>query len=131
MSEPWVFKDEWLLRATQEIKGADRFFVDSLRGEKKPFLTHALIDAGLLTPEQLGRAVELTFRIKYLQLALENVSKFGLTLIPEKTCRREFGDAEKNIQDLRIAARHIFPGDVFSCSSPPLPVPIGYLLHMS
>ena len=50
---------------------------------------------------------------------------------PEKTSRREFGDAEKNIQDLRIAARHIFPGDVFSCSSPPLPVPIGYLLHMS
>ena len=40
---------------------------------------------------------------------------------PEKTSRREFGDAEKNIQDLRIAARHIFPGYVFSCSRPPSP----------
>ena len=40
---------------------------------------------------------------------------------PEKTSRREFGDAEKNIQDLRIAARHIFPGYVSSCSRPPSP----------
>ena len=88
MTETWRFKDEWLMRALTGVKGADEALISRLRGEKTPFLSHALIDGGILTEEQLGKAVELTFKVKYLQLVPENADKFGLTLLPEKACRK-------------------------------------------
>jgi len=88
MTETWRFKDEWLLRALTGVKGADEAFLARQRAEKKPYISHAVVDAGLLTDEQLGKAVELTFKIKYMPLAPEKADRFGLTLLPEKACRK-------------------------------------------
>jgi len=88
MTETWRFKDEWLIRALSGVKGAEEALIAKLRAEKRPYLSHALVDAGILTAEQLGKSVELTFKVKYLPLAPENASRFGLNLVPEKTCRK-------------------------------------------
>ncbi|HBA59563.1 MAG TPA: type II secretion system protein GspE [Elusimicrobia bacterium] len=88
MTETWRFKDEWILRVLAGIKGADEVFIAAARAEKKTYLSHALVDAGILTAEQLGKAVELTFKVSYLPLAPENADRFGLKLVQEKTCRK-------------------------------------------
>ncbi len=88
MTEAWHFKDEWLTRALTGVKGADEAFISKLRAEKSPYLSHAVVDAGLLTPEQLGEAVEITFKVKFMPLVPGNADKFGLSLVPEKTCRK-------------------------------------------
>jgi len=88
MTEIWRFKDEWLLRALAGLNEVIEPFVIKMRAEKKPYLSHALLDAALLTEEQLGKIVEFTYKIKYLQLVPENADKFGLTLLPEKACRK-------------------------------------------
>ncbi|MEI7482710.1 MAG: ATPase, T2SS/T4P/T4SS family [Elusimicrobiota bacterium] len=88
MTETWRFKDEWLMRALEGVKGADAAFIAKTRAEKKPYISHSLIDSGLFTAEQLGAAVERTFKIKYLPLLPENADQFGLKLIQEKMCRQ-------------------------------------------
>ena len=88
MKEIWRFKDEWLIRALAGAKAADEIFIAKMRAEKQPYLSGALTDAGFFTPDQLGEMVELTFKVKYLPLAAGNADKFGLTLVPEKTCRK-------------------------------------------
>jgi type IV pilus assembly protein PilB len=88
MTEIRRFKDEWLLRALTGVKGADEAFIAKVRAEANPYLSHALVDAGLLTPEQLGKLVEATFKVKYQPLAPETADRFGLTLVPEKACRK-------------------------------------------
>jgi len=88
MTETWRFKDEWILRVLAGVKGADEVFIAAARAGKKTYLSHALVDAGLLTADQLGKAVELTFKVRYLPLAPENADRFGLKLVQEKTCRK-------------------------------------------
>ncbi|HAT72844.1 MAG TPA: type II secretion system protein GspE [Elusimicrobia bacterium] len=88
MTETWRFKDEWLIRGLAGVKGADEAFIAKARAEKNPYISHALVDAGIVTGEQLGKVVELTFKVKYLPLAPENADRFGLKLITEKTCRK-------------------------------------------
>ncbi len=88
MNELWRFKDEWLIRALTGAKAADEAFIAKMRAEKQLYLSGALMDAGLFTAGQLGEMVELTFKVKYLPLVPENADKFGLTLVPEKTCRK-------------------------------------------
>ncbi len=88
MTETWRFKDEWLMRALEGVKGADAVFVAKMRAEKKPYISHSLVDSNLFTAEQLGAAVEHTFKIKYLPLLPDNADQFGLKLIQEKMCRQ-------------------------------------------
>lgn len=88
MTGTWRFTDEWLLRALAGIKEADEVFIAKMRAEKTPYLSRALTDAGLLTADQLGKAVELTFKVKYLALVPENADRFGLKLVGEKICRK-------------------------------------------
>ncbi|MBI5744234.1 MAG: Flp pilus assembly complex ATPase component TadA, partial [Elusimicrobia bacterium] len=56
--------------------------------ETQPYLSHALLDAGLVTPDQFAKLVEQTFKVKYMPLSTENADRFGLKLVPEKTCRK-------------------------------------------
>jgi len=88
MTETWRFKDEWLMRALEGVKGVDAVFVAKTRAEKNPYISHSLVDSNLLTAEQLGAAVERVFKIKYLPLLPEKVDQFGLKLIQEKMCRQ-------------------------------------------
>ncbi|MEI7481591.1 MAG: type II/IV secretion system protein [Elusimicrobiota bacterium] len=88
MNKVWRFKDEWLMRALEGVKGADAAFIAKARAEKKPYLSHALVDADLFTAQQLGEIVELTFKVKYLPLIPESADKFGLTLVQERMCRK-------------------------------------------
>jgi len=88
MIETWRFKDEWLLRALTWVKGVDEVFVAKMRTEKVLYISHAVIEAGILTDEQLGKVVERTFNIKYIPLILENANQFGVKLVQEKMCRK-------------------------------------------
>jgi len=88
MTETWRFKDEWLMRALTWVKGIDTAFIAKTRSEKNPYLAHAVVDANILTEEQLGKVVERTFKIKYLPLLLEKTNQFGVKLIQEKLCRK-------------------------------------------
>ncbi len=88
MAETWLFKDEWLLRALTELKEALAAFIAQMRAEKRPYLSHAMLDAGLLPPEQLGKFVELAFKVPYLPLTAAKVDKFALSLLKEKICRK-------------------------------------------
>ena len=63
-------------------------FIEQARTEKKKHLSHALIDAGVLTAGQLVKAVELAFKVKYFPLAPEKVDKFAFSMVPERICRK-------------------------------------------
>ncbi|OGS54865.1 MAG: hypothetical protein A3J79_08540 [Elusimicrobia bacterium RIFOXYB2_FULL_62_6] len=88
MAETFRFKDEWLLRALPALKGADDALIEGFRKEKKKHLSHALIDSGTVTADQLTKAVESVFKVKYFQLTSEKVGKFALSMLTEKACRR-------------------------------------------
>ena len=88
MTETWRFKDEWLIRALAGLKEVLEPFIAKTRAEKKPYISHAVVDAGLLTAEQLGKIVELTLKVKYIPLVPDNADNFGLNLLREKMCRK-------------------------------------------
>ena len=88
MTEIWRFRDEWLLRSLAALPGVTPQAVERLRAEKKKFLSHALIDSGTLTVDQVVKAAEAQSRTKYFMLAPEKVDKFALSLVPEKICRK-------------------------------------------
>ena len=88
MTEIWRFKDEWIIRSLAGLREVMEPFLAKMRAEKKPYLSHALLEAGLLTEEQLGKIIELTFKVKYLPLATANADMFGLKLVSEKVCRK-------------------------------------------
>ena len=88
MNTTWQFKDEWLVRALAGVKGTDEVIIAQMRVAKEPYLSHALVDAGVLTAEQLGKAVELTYNVKYKPLTPESADMFGLKLVQEKICRK-------------------------------------------
>jgi len=88
MPEIWQFKDEWLSRVLSSLKGADATSIIKFRRERKPFLSQALMDSGVLTVEQLSGLVEVSFKTKYFPLTANNVDKFGLSLLKEKICRK-------------------------------------------
>ncbi|HNW44070.1 MAG TPA: ATPase, T2SS/T4P/T4SS family [Elusimicrobiales bacterium] len=87
MVETWRFKDEWLVRALAGVKGADQA-LPKFRADKKPYLSHALTDSGLLPVPQLAKLIELVFKAKHFPLSAEKVDKFALSLLKEKICRR-------------------------------------------
>ena len=76
------------MRALTWVKGVDPAFIAKTRSEKNPYLSHAVVDAGILSEEQLGKVVERTFNIKYMPLMLEKANQFGVKLVQEKLCRK-------------------------------------------
>jgi len=88
MTDSWRFRDEWLLRAFSGVKGVTPQLIEQFRAEKKKYLSHALIDAGVLPAGPLITAVETTFKVKYFPLAPEKVDKFAFSMVPEKICRK-------------------------------------------
>ena len=88
MTETWRFKDEWLLRALTWVKSVDAAFIEKMRTGKVLYISHSVVDAGILTDEQLGKVVERTFNIKFLPLSLEKANQFGIKLVQEKMCRK-------------------------------------------
>ncbi len=48
MTETWRFRDEWLLKAVAGVKGVTPELVGQFRTEKKKYLSHSLIDAGII-----------------------------------------------------------------------------------
>ena len=88
MTDLWRFRDEWLLKAFAGAQGVTPQLIDQFRGEKKKFLSHALIDAGVLDQAQFVKAAELVFKTRYFPLSPEKVDKFALSLVPEKICRK-------------------------------------------
>ncbi len=88
MTDLWRFRDEWLLKAFAGVNGVTPQLIDQFRSEKKKYLSHALIDAGVMDQAQFVKAAESFFKTKYFPLAAEKVDKFALSLVPEKTCRK-------------------------------------------
>jgi len=88
MAENWRFKDEWIMKALTGLSGVDAAFIDQLRSKKKPSLANAVVDLEKASPEQLGKLVEQTFKVKFFHLTIENVDKFALNLVREKNCRK-------------------------------------------
>jgi type IV pilus assembly protein PilB len=89
MAETWHFKDEWITtRGLGGLKNVIDPFMAKVRLQKVEYLSHAMVDAGLVTEEQLGKLVEQIFKVKYFPLAPENADGFALKLVQEKICRK-------------------------------------------
>ncbi len=88
MTDNWRFRDEPLLRAFSGMKCSAPDLVGRMRSEKRKFVTHALIEAGAVSPDEAIKAVETAFKVKYLALTPELVDKFALSLVPERICRK-------------------------------------------
>ena len=88
MTETWRFRDEWMLKAFAGVKGVTPELLEQFRGEKKKYLSHALMDSGVISQDQFIKAAEIVFKAKYLPLGPEKVDKFALSLVPEKICRK-------------------------------------------
>ena len=88
MGELWRFRDEWLLRGLAAAPGVTPQLIEQFRAEKRKFVAHALVEAGVITAGQLVTTGETLSKTKYFQLAPEHVDKFALSLVPEKICRK-------------------------------------------
>ncbi len=88
MTAKWRFKDEWIVKALTGAPGILPAFIDDLRSENKSCLADAVVDAGKITLEELGKRVESAFSIKYFPLTPAKVDNFAVNLILEKNCRK-------------------------------------------
>lgn len=110
MSDIWRFKDEWLVRGLGGIKGAAEAEVVA-RAENKLYLSQALVEAGVLTLEQLVTLVETVFKTKYYQLTYDKVDKFGVSLLKEKICRK-YGILPVGVNETEIKLAAANPADM-------------------
>ena len=111
MADTWRFSDEWAVRAAAGLPGVTPQAVEQFRGEKKKYLSHALIDAGLVTQERFVKAAETLFRTAYSALYPERVDKFALSLVPEKICRKH-GLIPVKVLDAEIKVAMADPADL-------------------
>lgn len=104
MTDSWRFRDEWLLRAFTGVKGVTPELIERFRAENKKYLSHALIDAGTLTAEQVVKTAETAFKVKYFALAAEKVDRFAFSMVPEKICRKyEIVPFSLNDSEIKVA----------------------------
>ncbi|MCX5789186.1 MAG: type II/IV secretion system protein [Elusimicrobia bacterium] len=82
------FKDEWLLRSLVGVDRVTAAAVDKLRKEAKPYISGALIQAGLIKPEAVAQAVQKTYGVSYHDPDSAEIDKLAVGLVPEKLCRR-------------------------------------------
>ncbi len=57
MTDSWRFRDEWIIRAFAGVAGITPQLIQQFREEKKKYFSHALIDLGTLTVEQVIKTV--------------------------------------------------------------------------
>lgn len=81
------FKDEWLVRAALRLPQATKGRIDLFRKQNNIYLSQALLQAEICTPDQLGRAVRNEFNVPFLFPTHRDVDKRVLSLIPEKVCQ--------------------------------------------
>ncbi len=81
------FKDEWLVRLVKALPQFPVEFIERARASRSPYLAQALVAAGLLQPEEIGRIVEQAYRIRYLAPSRQDIDKSALRLVPERLCR--------------------------------------------
>ncbi len=104
MTDSWRFRDEGLLRAFAGAREVSPELIKKFRAEKKKCFSHALIDSGILSPEQLIKKVELAFKVKHFPVAPEKVDKFAFAMVPEKICRKyEIIPFSVNESEIKVA----------------------------
>ncbi|MHB0994768.1 MAG: ATPase, T2SS/T4P/T4SS family [Elusimicrobiales bacterium] len=111
MGENWNFRDEGILRFCAGVKGITPELIARLRADKKKYLSHALIDAGVIGQEQFIKAAEAAFKTRYFPLSVENVDKFALSLVPERICRK-YDAVPLKIADAEIRVAMLNPADM-------------------
>ncbi len=88
MEDNWRFQDEHMVRVLTGLNGISPQAIDKFRVEKQKFVSDALIRSNAVTGEQVIKAAEAVFKIKYAALSPELVERFALSLVPEKICRK-------------------------------------------
>ena len=111
MADTWRFSDEWAVRVAGGLPGIPPQTVERLRAEKKKYLSHALIDAGLVPQDKFVKAAEALFKTPYTSLYPERVDKFALALVPEKICRKH-GLIPVKAMDAEIKVAMADPADL-------------------
>jgi len=111
MADTWRFSDEWAVRVAGGLPGLPPQTVERLRAEKKKYLSHALIDAGLVPQDKFVKAAEALFKTPYTSLYPERVDKFALALVPEKICRKH-GLIPVRAMDAEIKVAMADPADL-------------------
>ncbi|MFA6093078.1 MAG: type II/IV secretion system protein [Elusimicrobiota bacterium] len=81
------FKDEWILRAALAVPGVKPEMVESLRAGSKSWLSRALLESKLASPQSLRKAVQEVYGIESAEPAAADLDKMALSLVPEKVCR--------------------------------------------
>ncbi|MEX2548964.1 MAG: GspE/PulE family protein, partial [Nitriliruptoraceae bacterium] len=81
------FKNEWLVRLVKALPQFPVEFIEQARASRSPYLAQAIVAAGLLQPEEIGRIVEQAYRIHYLAPSRQEIDKATLRLVPERLCR--------------------------------------------
>ncbi len=81
------FKDEWLVRLLKASPQCPPELIERARAGNTPYLAQALVAAGTLQPEEVGRIVEQAYRIQFLLPSTQDVDKAALRLVPERLCR--------------------------------------------
>ncbi|MFN0118778.1 MAG: ATPase, T2SS/T4P/T4SS family [Elusimicrobiota bacterium] len=88
MEEKYIFSDEWLIRALKGFPELPLEKIEWFRKTKKPSLSEATLQAGILSLETLTRIIQDTYRVPVTALKVEDIDKMALSLVPEKVCRR-------------------------------------------
>jgi type IV pilus assembly protein PilB len=87
MSAP-RFKDEWLVRLITSLPEVAPERIEEFRTQGRRYLSQALVDAGLLSFEQIGRIVHGAYRIEYANVSAASIDPSTKSLLPEKVCRQ-------------------------------------------
>lgn len=82
------FQDEWLLPLVEKTHGLSVELLAEWRGQKRRFLSQALVDQGLATFEELGEAILRRYRIKYGAPGADSITRDVFSVVPEKVCRK-------------------------------------------
>jgi len=83
-----LFLDEWLLPLVREVQGLTPELVSEWRMQGRRYLSQTMVDHGLCTFEDLGKAIFKRYRIAYASPEFGSVDRTLLDAIPEKLCRK-------------------------------------------
>jgi len=104
MEIKYQFKDNWLLKPLENIPAVTAAVLDGFRAREAPYIGDALVEAKIMTFEDLGSAVKSYSGINCVNLKKNQITKLALSLVSEKTCRKHriipFQVKEENIEVL-------------------------------
>lgn len=82
------FQDEWLLGLVRKLPDPPLELVERWRSERRPYLSQALLDAGVLSFDMLAALIRDAYRIESVQLAPGSVDRALLALVPDRVRRK-------------------------------------------